>query len=433
MSEFLDSAAIWLPGVISMAVLSIVSGFFSGSETALFYLSRDDLRRMQTGRVGERLAASLMRNPDRLLTAVLFWNLVVNLSFFAVSLVTAKRLMDAGQPAAAGLLSFLSLAAIILLGEVAPKSLAVVFRRQVAVLAGLPLSLALRTVDPILPILGATTLGLRRMFWPGLRLEPYLDVDDIERAVETTQLGVELVQLEQQILGRILDMSGMTAEELMRPRGTCHVLQPPVHLDQIRTRGTVPEYILIAGEDGDTITKALALYDLNVLPERHLESISEDVAYVPWCATVAETLARLRNRLLSVAAVVNEYGETIGIVTEDDILDTLLNPQSSRGKRLLEREPVVHRGDGWIADGLTTLRYLASRLGFDYEPGEDGLLTVVGLMHDELERFPEVGDECLWEGFRLTVIKAGGPGAAIQVSIHPVETAGTPPDDVLAQ
>ena len=59
-----------------MAGLVLASGFFSSSETALFYLSRDDLRAFRVGPRRQRLVASLLANPDRLLTAVLFWNLL---------------------------------------------------------------------------------------------------------------------------------------------------------------------------------------------------------------------------------------------------------------------------------------------------------------------------------------------------------------------
>src|SRR5690606_3727483 len=104
-----DSAALWLPGVVAMTLLAAASAFFSASETAIFSLSREELRRMQTGNPGERLTATLMRNPDRLLTVILFWNLMINLSCFAVGLVTAKRLVDAQQPAAAGVLGLANL------------------------------------------------------------------------------------------------------------------------------------------------------------------------------------------------------------------------------------------------------------------------------------------------------------------------------------
>ncbi|MCA8996377.1 MAG: DUF21 domain-containing protein [Planctomycetaceae bacterium] len=420
MNQFLDSASLWLPGILVMTAIVFGSAFFSGSETALFYLSRDDLRRMRSGHAGERLAATLLKDPDRLLTTVLFWNLVLNLAYFSVSLVTAKRLLDAGQPTAAGVLSFGGLVGIIIFGEVAPKSAAVLFCRPIAVLASLPLSIAAKVLDPVLPFLGATTRAMRRIGWPHLKPEPYLEVDDIERAVETSELGVELVRIEQQILGRILELSDMTAEEIMRPRGTYQLWQPPVHLRQIRERGTLPEFLLIAGEDRDTVSFAVDLYDQARLPDENLEKLAEKVVYVPWCATASDTLAKIRSSLVSVATVINEYGETIGIVTEDDILDTLLNPQSSRGKRLLEREPVVMTGDGEIiADGLATLRYLAQRLDIDYDIEDGAPVTVAALIHDELERFPEVGDICRWTRYDMVVIHAGEPGDPIQVRLQP--------------
>lgn len=418
MNAFLESSALWLPGGLAMAALVAASAFFSASETALFYLSREDLRKMRTGGTGERLATSLLNDPDRLLTTVLFWNLLVNLSYFGVSLVTAKRLVDAGQTTAAAALSLVSLLGLIILGEVVPKALAVLACRRIAVLAGVPLSIATRILAPILPVLGTTTRMLRRIFWPHLKAEPYLQVDDLERAVETSELGVELIRIEQQILGRILEISDMRAEEIMRPRGTYRLWRPPISLQELRDRGTLPEYLLIAGDDRDSVSRALSVYDCNQLPEHHLESLAERVVIVPWCATVADTLARLRGAVVSVAAVVNEYGETVGVITEDDILDTLLNPQSSRGRRLLEREPVVFTPNGdIIADGLTTLRYLAKRLDLDFHAESGSPVTVAALLHEELERFPALGDSCRWQNYEMHVIHATGPGEPIQVRL----------------
>jgi len=57
MTELWQSSTIWLPGVLTMSLLSLASGFFSGSETAMFYLSRDELRAMQVGRPRQRLVA----------------------------------------------------------------------------------------------------------------------------------------------------------------------------------------------------------------------------------------------------------------------------------------------------------------------------------------------------------------------------------------
>lgn len=148
MNELLNAAPLWLPGAAAMAGLIVASGFFSGSETAIFYLSRDELRVMQMGKPRERMVAELLRDPDRVLTAILFWNLLINLTYFAVSVVTARQLVRGGYSGLAGLISFLALAAIIVFGEIVPKSLSITLRRHIAVLVSYPLALAVRILDP---------------------------------------------------------------------------------------------------------------------------------------------------------------------------------------------------------------------------------------------------------------------------------------------
>src|SRR5690606_6488809 len=147
-------------------------GFCSGSETAMFYLSPDELRTMRVGTPRERAVAGLLASPDRLLTAILFWNLVVNMTYFAVSVVAAGRLARDGHAAAAGSFGLAALGLIILIGEVIPTSIAVVFRRRLSVLLVWPLSLMVRLVDPVVPSLASVTAALRRAFWPQLTPEP---------------------------------------------------------------------------------------------------------------------------------------------------------------------------------------------------------------------------------------------------------------------
>ncbi|MCA9044539.1 MAG: DUF21 domain-containing protein, partial [Planctomycetaceae bacterium] len=246
MTAVIDTLPQWLPGVLTMAVLVVASGFFSGSETALFYLSRDEQRRLQSGSSAERTAAELLSNPDRLLTAVLFWNLVINLAFFAVSLVTAKRLVSSGHASLAGLLSVVSVSSLVLLGEVIPKSLAVSLRYPIAVLAGWPLSISVRILDPVIPVLGHISNAIQRVLWPRLTPEPYLQTEDLERAIETSELGVELAALEQEVLQRVIDLSEMTSEELMRPRNTLKLWEPPVHLTDLQTHLAAIDFLFLS-------------------------------------------------------------------------------------------------------------------------------------------------------------------------------------------
>lgn len=433
MNGILEALTLVLPSVLVLLGLTLASGFFSGSETALFYLTRDELRTLQLGKPRERLVAQLLRDPDRLLTAVLFWNLLINLTYFALSVVLARQLSNEGHTTLAGVMSVVSVASIIAFGEVVPKSLAVVFHRRIAVLVSLPLAVTVRVLDPILPWLGLTTRVIRRTVWPHVRREPYLHASDLERAVETSNLSAETILHEQQILHRILDLSEITAEEVMRPRGTYTTHSSPVSLKDIKGRILSTDYLMLRDSingdaDTDAIGGVVPLSSLWVATDDDLAKNSEPVLHVPWCASLADVLQMLRTRLCDVAVVVNEYGETIGVVTYEDVIDTVLVPHPSRAKRVLRREVVLKVAEGrYHVDGLTTLRYLAQRLGFEYEPPEDRLLTVSGMFQEELERMPQVGDTCVWEGYSLRVIEASDRGR-LRVVVDKVSEENSAPD-----
>ena len=400
---------VWLPACLVMAGLILASGFFSSSETALFYLSREELRAFRAGPRRQRLVSDLLADPDRLLTAVLFWNLLINLSYFTVSLVLAKKVSASGQ-ANPVWVATISLVVIIVFGEVLPKSLAVVFRRRLAVLLAWPLAAAVRGFDPLAPAFAAITRLLHRVCWPNVVHEPALEADDLEQAVENSELSMEVIRQERQVLHNILDLGEISVEEVMRPRGTWVTARSPLALADLDAAVIHTGYVVLRN-GGDDVDQVIPLSTRSTLPPEHLERFAVNVLQVPWCAHLAHTLQRMRESFAGFASVVNEYGETIGIVSFDDILDTVLSPEPSRARRLLRREPVKELGGGiYRVETLTTLRYLSKRLDLEYEPEPDGLVTVGGLLQERLERMPEVGDECLWKGYRFEVTEASGRG-----------------------
>src|SRR3974377_200324 len=91
-----------LPGLLSMIVLLFCSAFFSASEAALFSLRRVERRELWKGSSAQQTIARLLNDPDRLLTAVLFWNLIINLSFFTIGSIVSLNGQEDGQATAAG-------------------------------------------------------------------------------------------------------------------------------------------------------------------------------------------------------------------------------------------------------------------------------------------------------------------------------------------
>lgn len=408
MIALIDTVAIWFPGSLALLALIFASGFFSGSETAIFYLSRSELRQFSKGKPSEQIVAALAADADRLLTAVLFWNLLINLSYFAVAGVIARRLADQGLTAAAGVFTVGSLLAIILFGEVLPKSLSIVFRKKIAILVSWPLAASVRLLDPVIPLLQNISRLMRRTFWPHIQKESYLHSEDLERAVDASGSSEEVIRHERQILHNILDLSEILVEEAMRPRGTYLTFNMPIQLEDLTRITPNTDYIILRKRDTETdeIERIISLTELSSFSEKMLNQKSKRVIHVPWCANLSDVYSRFQAEDCHFASVVDEYGETIGIVSHDDIIDTLLSPEPSRAKRILRREPVREVAPGvYHVEGITTLRYLCRKLQQEYEIADDGLLTVSGMFHEKLEHLPEVGDVCDWLGFELEVIE----------------------------
>lgn len=404
---------------VAMLVLTALSAFCSCSEAAIFSLQPDDRRNLLKGNAAQRTAVELLNRPDRLLTAILFWNLLFSFGFFVVGSDIEYRLGEASRGTEKNVLMVASLLAMIIFGEMLPKTIGVQQPRAFASLCSLPLAAMVRVIDPMMPVFATANNLLQRVFLPNFEREPYLEISDLERAIELSNSDAQLAALEQSALRNIVLLSELPAEELMRPRNQYKVFAAPVHLEQLEGELPPAGYMLITDDESDDISAAIPLKQLSVIPRHHLEKFAQPVVYVPWCATVASILDELRRQERDVAAVVNEYGETIGIVTIEDVLETIFEEQSSRSARLLATSSIVPVApDRWHVTGMTNLRRLSRH--FDVPLESSRSVTVAGILQEELQRIPVEGDELVWSGFHFRVLEAGDAGAVkVELQIPP--------------
>ncbi|MBN2292860.1 MAG: DUF21 domain-containing protein [Pirellulales bacterium] len=400
------------PWLIAMGILVLCSAFFSSSEAALFYLGRKDRIKMAKGPRAQRMAVALLTDPDRLLSAVLFWNLLANLIYFTISSIICIRLEQTGHAATAATFALASLLTLIILSEMLPKSLCVLKPRGAAAFLAVPLTPMVRLLDPVLPILRMVNLLSRRLLFPKFQPEPYLRVGDLERAVQLSTSDATLLEQEQNVLRNIVSLSEIRADELMRPRTKFMSFRPPVSFSDLGGNMPPSGYLLVTEPDSDEVASAIDLRSLSSIPSEHLEYHAEPVVYIPWSTNVAEGFEAMRNRDRQVAVVVNEHGETIGVLTFEDILDTIFSHAPSRSKRLLKRVPIREYSPGvWQVTGMTSLRRLVKHFGVDQPPGKS--ITVAGVVQKILERFPQSGDTCQWGPFHFEVVEVPSRGQIV--------------------
>lgn len=392
-----------LPWLIPMAALIVVSAFFSGSEAALFSLRPRDRRTLQRRPGAGRVATFLLQSPERLLSAILFWNLMVNMVYFGIASIVGGRLEQTpGGGAAAIVFTVASLLVIIFCSEMLPKSLGVVSPLRLVNVIARPMALAVRIVSPALPLISLANLATRRLLWPSFEPEADLELTDIERAIELGTGDAMLVARERALLQQLVQMADTSVGEWMRPRSQLQLETLPDEHNKTLPAFPGEGYLYFTEAGRDEIVAAAAPRRLRPNQWDDLLAAIEPVIFVPWSAKVSKTFDLMIQQERHVAGVVNEYGETIGVLTMDDIFRQLLagpdrDAHHRSGPIMEEVEP-----DVWQVAGNASARRLAKRLNVPRPEGRN--VTVAGLMQRLNERVPRHGDRCDWEGYVLEVI-----------------------------
>lgn len=384
------------PFLLAMFLLILASGLFSGSEAALFSMRDRDRNQLKRSGAAGRLVIRLLGQPDRLLAAILFWNLLINMIYFALVAIVAK---DLSQP---GLFTFASLVTIIFFSEMLPKSVAVMTPVRIGLAVGVPISLAVAIVSPVLPMVRWANEAAARLLWPSFQPEPEINLADIERAIDLGTDDAMLIRRERAALQSLVAMSETRAEEMMRPRSRLSVVTPPLTSASLTSGSPPGGYLLVADgndETGETLVASIAVRLLRPQQFDDLASAMEPVLYVPWSARVAPVYDDLDRQDLNVAVVVNEFGEVVGALSIDEILRGVL---ANKGHRDTAEDQIKQvGGNHYRMPGMTSLRSLAKMLAIELP--EERAATVAGYLQRHNERVPRVGDVAPLVPFELVV------------------------------
>lgn len=430
-----------IPFLVVMGGLAVLSACFSAAEAAYFSLRRQDMERLASFGWTGRLAFYLAGRGEHLLTAILFCNLLVNVAYFTMSSVITLHWQRHGNIQQAGVFASISILVLIFFSEMLPKSLAAQRPIASALILAFPIYMAVRLTNPLLPVLRGIAIGIRRVFWPGFKPEPFLRVRELEKAVRISQEAAAVLEDEQHVLENLVQLSDLRAEDVMQPRTEVRIFHRPVSVAEARAAFSVSKYLFIVEQEDEAFTSAISSRTL-MRAARHsvavegphptarpavnqndpagaecpdssdLAAWAEPVTYVPWNVTAAQVLQTLVNEHRDVAAVVNEYGETVGVITLEDLLSRIFTRETSRSEQFFGRRPILPVEPGvWHVTGLTSVHRLCRYFGL--ERPEEASHTVAGIFQDQLGRLPKPGDVCQWGPFELRAIQVGRRGVIL--------------------
>lgn len=382
-----------------LVALLIASGFFSGSETALFALTDVELGEMAEGNARERRAVELVRRPERTLATILLSNMILNVVISVLATTVALRIFGS-----AGIAIAIPVATILLLlfGEIVPKSVGLRQSRPIARLAAPILGILTRVLGPIAGLLESMAAAVA-----GPPVQSSLDREELGTLVRVAHREGDLTRFEARVLGRVLPFEETPIERCMTPRvdvvrvardATATEARAAFHLSG-RSRLPVFE------QDSENVVGVLLLKDLLTREddaEDSIESLVREVRFEPASLGAGELFRRFQRDRSHLAIVVGEHGGVEGLVTLEDLLEELIGDvrdESDELPREFERlEDGSYRGDGRLE-----LEEVALALGIDADLEDDEAVTVAGLLQRELGRVPLPGDEIEWCGWRVQV------------------------------
>ncbi len=394
--------------VAMLPLLLGLSGFFSGSETALFALTGNErmlLRR--SGGLAGRAVEALLANQRMLLITILIGNMTVNVLYFVVtSVLMMKR--DVGVLNSV-LLAASFLLVLILVGEVTPKLAANTRRTGFARLAA-PLLLTFhQAISPLRIVLDRVVVGpLSRLTSPTGR-PPELDEHELSALLDVSSIGGVIDEEEQRILQDVISLSQLKVRDVMTPRVRIAAVPIGATSEQVRelaekTRLTkFPVY----DENIDHIIGLLPVRRFLLEPPSRpddreaIERLLVPAHYVPETARLDQLLDRFRETHTQLAVVVDEYGGTAGVVAAEDVVEELVGDIASNEDRGGIEPPTLLQPAQWRVDGATRIHDWAEAFGAGLVSPQ--VATLGGLILARLGRAPLVGDHVELGNVRLEV------------------------------
>jgi CBS domain containing-hemolysin-like protein len=387
---------------VLIAGLLVLSGVLSASETAIFSLTQQTVatvRPVATRRVLERLLA----NRQSVLVGVLFCDLLVNMSCFAVFAVLADGLSRSGQHWLADAMPLVAVVAVIIVGEVIPKLLAVRNPVLVAGILAWPLSVLMLLVAPARILLAAVAASLLRLLTGPRRPEGELAARDLEELLRVAAGSGEIAADERERLHSVVMLSRMQVREIMLPRVRMVTFELRQGREALLALASSSHHNKFPVHDGDPdgIHGWLDAKEVAASPAADLRELVRPVDIVPELARVAvlvPLLVEARKRLL---LVVDEYGGTAGMVTHADLEHAVLGDMQDEGDT--DRALILRQGNGeYSVDGILGVTPLHVLVGLP-EAGPPPAASVGGIVMARLDRIPVTGDQVRYAGMLLTV------------------------------
>jgi putative hemolysin len=417
--------------IIIILFLILLNGVFSMSELAVVSAKRLRLEKMSSdGSPGAARAIALAEDPSRFLSTVQVGITLIGIfnGAFGEASLTARltpALAGYGVPDAWARPSALAVVVVsitfvsIVLGELVPKRIAILYPEFMAAVMARPMHQLSRLMHPFVRLLSMTTDFIMRLLGMRQRKDETPTEDEVTGMIrESTDAGV-FERTEYDIAARALRLDDWHLRALMTPRIDLEFLDldQPLEQNLQRIAGSIYSRFPVYHGDRSQVCGVIRARNLfaQAIKAQSLQAIDiaaaiEPLLYVPESVSAIDLLEQLKNHRAELAMVVDEYGDIQGMITLTDVMGALVG-EVPTGEDHVEGDGVRRDDGSWLMDGgmiLDRFRYLTgTQFGF---PDEDASAyhTLAGFVLYQLGYIPKAGEKLAWHGWHFEVVDMDG-------------------------
>lgn len=394
--------------LLGLFFLFLFSAFFSGSETALTALDRHRLNFLvEKNRPGANRLVNLLARPDRLLSAILIGNNIVNIA--ASVFATAMFIQLYGEQGE--LMTILIMTPVLLIfSEVCPKTYAAQNPERVSFWVLRPILLVMWLLTPLIWLVTGISSLLTRLFQSEMNRQ-LISEDEIKSIISTGEQDGVVAEEQRRMLHGVFELSQSRVRDLMVPRTEVVGIEASMAFPEILTlvQSARHSRFPVYNESLDNIVGIVHSKDILNFVNRPDDFVIADVArqpyFVPESKRVELLLQSFRERKVHLAIVVDEYGGIEGIVTLEDVIEEVFGDIEDEYD--VEEALIRELGAGrYLVDGSLTVRDINNRFGLKLS--EEHVTTLAGYVLQALGTIPGEGEACSIDGLRLIVRKMDG-------------------------
>ena len=384
----------WLSEWLSIFVMLVsltISAFFSGSETALFSLSNDDVEKLKKNNQSTKsLLKFFLKNPSGLLISILFGNLIVNIVFFCTSASISFRTSQLYSATISSFIGIITLIMIILFGEIIPKAIGMSFSRRVVILSSPFLNFWNILIYPLRKNIDKLVSKITPNTNPNINLTEVEFKTLIDSTIQVDGFGIQ----EKDIVENILKLHEVRIREIMIPR---------VNQTFINKNSTTAEALNLIERNNIDQLPVYENYEENIIGyvetnsllfANKKDSISDlciDLIFFPENKHLDEMLKECLKNDLKIVGIVDEYGGLSGTLALKDIFNYFLLESHSKETSSVE---LIGENEYRLKGNLNIREWRELFIGFvpNYNIRNMSLDTVSGLVISILKKMPSVGD-----------------------------------------